>query len=85
MWDYPTVGGSSREGIVISGSNPLLSTGSQTPRIESNGALHVGRGRGGAQGEEEDTICRAGLCAHQPGPPASGDGEQAMDRLLSDP
>lgn len=64
---------------------PFLSAGSLTSppsplsRIQNHGTLHVDRGRRRAQGEEEDTICCAGLCAHQPGPSASGDGEQAVD------
>uniref|UniRef100_A0AAX7SSQ5 Protein phosphatase 1 regulatory subunit 1B n=1 Tax=Astatotilapia calliptera TaxID=8154 RepID=A0AAX7SSQ5_ASTCA len=46
---------------------PLLSAGSQTSRIQSHGALCVTRGRGGAQGEEEDPVCCASQCTHQPG------------------
>lgn len=64
---------------------PLLSAGSQTPRIQSHGALRVDRGRGGGQGEEEDPVRCAVLCAHQPGPSASGDGEQPVERLIFDP
>lgn len=79
------MGGSSKGGYSDLRQRPLLSTGSQTPGIQSHGALRVDRGRGGAQGEEEDPLCRAGLCTHQPGPPTSGDGEHTVDRLLFDP
>lgn len=57
----------------------LLSAGSQTTGIQNHGALPVNWGRGGAQREKEDPLCCTGLCTHQPGPSASGDGEQAAD------
>lgn len=78
--------GSSREGREIIGSFLSLSLSlGVRPRSQSYGALHVCRGRGRAQGEEEDPICCSRLCPHQPGPSASGDGELTVQRLLFDP
>lgn len=67
------------------GSDLSFPLGVRLLRIQSYGRLRAERGRGGAQGEEEDPICCAGLRAHQLGPSASGDGEQAADRSVFDP
>ena len=81
-WDYPAVGAFSREVCsVIFSSDPSSPLGVWPPGIQSHGA---DRDRWGAQGEEEDPLCRAILCAHQPGPSASGDGEQTGG-VMSDP